>query len=187
MRESSEVMVLLSGGIDSMACVHFFKEMGRMPCGLFIDYGQPPADRESKCAKMIAEHFGIILYSSQWKSIQQKKSGYIPARNAFLLITALMEKPTEVNTIVLGIHSGTSYPDCQTKFMDKMQQIFDLYSSDKTRISCPFIDFQKVELYSYCKEQHLPIELTYSCESSSLEPCGKCLSCIDREMLNVGT
>ena len=187
MPESSEVMVLLSGGIDSMACVHFSIEMGRKPCGLFIDYGQPPALQESKSAKLVAKHFGITLYSTKFKSLQKKKSGYIPARNAFLLASALMEKPSAVHTIALGIHAGTSYFDCQPSFINKKQELFNFYSNNRVRIMCPFIEFQKAELYSYCRDRKLPFELTYSCEASSSRPCGKCLSCLDRELLNVST
>jgi 7-cyano-7-deazaguanine synthase in queuosine biosynthesis len=38
-----EVLVLLSGGIDSAACLDFYKELGRPPCALFVDYGHPAA------------------------------------------------------------------------------------------------------------------------------------------------
>jgi 7-cyano-7-deazaguanine synthase len=187
MRESSEVMVLLSGGIDSMACLHFFQEMGRKTCALFIDYGQPAASREAKCVKQLSRYFKIHLISTIWKPILKKRSGYIPSRNAFLLTTALMEKPPAVKTIVLGIHAGTSYSDCQPSFIHKIQQVYDLYCKKRVRISCPFLDFQKGEIYAYCIQHHLPLDLTYSCEARSDRPCGKCLSCKDRELLHAGT
>jgi len=33
-----EVLVLLSGGIDSAACIDFYRDFGRPPFGLFVDY-----------------------------------------------------------------------------------------------------------------------------------------------------
>lgn len=40
-----EVLVLLSGGIDSTACLDFYLQLGRPSCALFVDYGQPAAVR----------------------------------------------------------------------------------------------------------------------------------------------
>ena len=183
MQIKEEVMVLLSGGIDSMATVHFFAAMRRKPCAMFIDYGQAALLSEKRSAAHIAKFFRINLLTAHWDPIIPKHAGYIAGRNAFLLLAGLMEKPPSVTTIALGIHAGTSYSDCSSHFVDEMQKIFDIYCDGRTHISCPFIDFQKIEIFSYCKENHLPLELTYSCESGP-NPCGKCLSCKDRELLN---
>jgi len=48
--QESEVLVLLSGGIDSAACVAFFQNRGNGVGGMFVDYGQISAAREKKAA-----------------------------------------------------------------------------------------------------------------------------------------
>ena len=53
------VIVLLSGGIDSMACVEFYLKQGYSVEGLFFDYGQPALKAESVAANRIATHYGI--------------------------------------------------------------------------------------------------------------------------------
>lgn len=175
--------MLLSGGIDSMATVHFFLSLGRKPCAIFIDYGQAALSRERKSAKLVSTHFNIQLFFAHWSAVIRKQAGYIPGRNGFLLMAGLMEKPPSVRTIALGIHAGTSYSDCTHDFVDRMQKVFDVYSNGKVHISSPFMDFEKNEIYSYCREYNLPFDLTYSCEAGP-KPCGKCLSCKDRELLN---
>lgn len=181
---NSEVLILLSGGVDSAACVDFYIDFGRPPCGLFIDYGQPAARREVESAKAIADYYSIPLFYSKWEGHTIKTSGFINGRNCFLVTAALMERPDSVSVISLGVHSGTDYQDCSKHFLIKMQNIIDLYENGKIELSAPFIDFTKSEVYSYCIKRRVPIESTYSCESGGPMPCGECLSCKDREMLN---
>jgi len=52
-------IVLLSGGIDSAACVAFYKQLGHDVSGLFIDYGQPVREQEERSAAAIAAHYKI--------------------------------------------------------------------------------------------------------------------------------
>ena len=179
-----EVLVLLSGGVDSAACVDFYIEFGRPSCGLFIDYGQPASRNEAKSAKAIADYYSIPLLYSKWEGHTTKTSGFINGRNSFLITAALMERPVTISVIAIGIHSGTVYQDCSKHFLTKMQNIIDLYENGRIELSAPFIDFTKSEIYSYCIERRVPIELTYSCESGDPTPCGECLSCKDREMLD---
>ena len=183
---NKEVLILLSGGIDSTACVDFYIEFGRPPCGLFIDYGQPAARKEADSAKAISDYYSIPMIFSKWNGHADKTSGFINGRNSFFITAALMERPINVSVIAIGIHSGIDYKDCSKKFLTSMQNVIDIYENGRLHLSAPFIDFTKAEIYSYCIERRIPIELTYSCENGGSTPCGKCLSCKDREILNAG-
>ena len=55
----SVTTVLLSGGMDSMACVHVVKAAGAEARGLYIDYNQTSARREEAAARQVAAYFGI--------------------------------------------------------------------------------------------------------------------------------
>ena len=180
------MLILLSGGIDSTACVTFYKDLGRSSCGLFIDYGQPALKQEAESAKTIANYYSIPLLSSMWIGNRIKSSGYICGRNSFLITAALMECPESVSVIAIGIHSGTNYSDCSPQFLNKMQEVLDLYTLGKLHLSAPFLEFSKSEIYSYCMHKKIPVNLTYSCEWGGPMPCGECLSCKDREILNAG-
>jgi 7-cyano-7-deazaguanine synthase len=182
-----EVMVLLSGGIDSTACLDFYVEIGRPPCGLFIDYGQPAAAQEIRSARAVARHYSIPLLHLKLQGQMPKTVGLIPGRNCFLISTALMEHPPSVSVIAIGIHSGTGYADCSESFLARMQAAIDLLEPPRVYLAAPFITWMKAEIYAYCYQRRVPIDLTYSCEQGGPHPCGQCLSCKDREMLHART
>lgn len=45
-----EALVLLSGGIDSAACVAFYRRLGNDVAAVFVDYGQPVREQEERSA-----------------------------------------------------------------------------------------------------------------------------------------
>ena len=180
---SAKVRVLLSGGIDSSACVAFYLEQGFSVNSIFVDYGQIAAPREIEAARAIARHYNIPFSRLTWSGLHRKKAGFIRGRNAFLLVAALMELPEHAGILALGIHAGTHYQDCSLSFVRKMQSIFDTYTQGKIQIGAPFLNWEKSDIWVYSKSQGVPMELTYSCERGKDQPCGLCLSCRDLEIL----
>lgn len=178
------VEVLLSGGIDSTACLAFYQEQGFSVQSTFIEYGQLASQRESKAARAIADHFGVRLMHLKWTGGSPKDSGLINGRNAFILIGALMETTEKVSTLGIGIHSGTHYLDCGPHFIMRMQSVFDIYTGGRVQIGTPFLRWTKNDIWAYCISKKVPLELTYSCELGLDQPCGKCLSCHDLDVLN---
>ncbi len=182
-----EVLVLLSGGIDSTACVDFYKQMGRPPCAVFIDYGQLAAEMEAVAANAIAQYYAVPLIHLVWRGYRLKADGLIPARNCFLISAALMERPSSVSVIAIGVHAGTDYPDCGESFMEAMQAVLNVYDNPPVQLTAPFATWAKADIIAYCELRNVPIYLTYSCERGTEPPCGLCLSCMDRRSLLAGT
>lgn len=182
--EDPEVLVLLSGGADSSACVQFFLEIGRPTAALFLDYQQAALKQEAQAARRIAEHYGIPFSCARWSGNRTKGAGVIPGRNAFLLAAGAMELPPSVNAVAIGIHAGTDYSDCSSTFVDRMQAIYDLYYSGRVKIVAPFLDWAKNEIWAYAYSAGVPLSLTYSCEAGGQPPCMRCESCRDRELLD---
>ena len=137
-----------------------------------------------KAAKAVTKYYDIPLSKLTWSGIHKKNVGIIHGRNAFLLVASLMEFPEVSGIMALGIHSGTLYPDCSPSFVRKMQSIFDMYTQGNIRIGTPFIKWTKRDIWSFCVSRQVPLHLTYSCERGFNQPCGKCLSCRDLEVLN---
>jgi len=179
------VAVLLSGGIDSTACVDLYLDIGRPPIGVFIDYGQPAATDERKSVDLITRYYSIPLLCCTWSSPSRKSPGFIQGRNAFLLTSALLEIPQQILLVALGIHSGTSYPDCSVEFLVRMQAVIDSSSKNGLQIAAPFINWTKSEIIDYCCYRKIPLEMTFSCEQGG-KPCGECLSCRDRREIYAG-
>lgn len=185
--KSGNVCVLLSGGIDSTACIAFYLRKNFSVCCLFIDYGQAAAQREFLSAKAIAKHYHVSLARLTWSGLHRKNAGLVFGRNAFLLISALMEMPRYSGIIAIGAHSGTNYYDCTSTFFHKMQSIFDSYTKGMIQIGVPFLKWTKHDIMKFCRSYKVPISLTYSCELGLDQPCGQCLSCRDLEILNACT
>ena len=182
--KSSRVLILISGGLDSTACIKYYQDLGFQVEGFFVDYGQKARLRECLSVGKIADYYKINSDTLTIHSTLNLSSGEIRARNGFLIMAALLAKPDFSGLLSLGIHSGVPYYDCSKEFIKKMNGIVTEYSDGQIKIDTPFIDWDKKMIVSYCRDSGVPIHLTYSCETGD-EPCRKCLSCLDRSALNV--
>ncbi len=181
----NNAVVLISGGIDSAACVHYYLDQEFHVRGLFIDYGQVAKDYEEIAASSIGLHYGIEIDKASFSIPHHFGVGEIRGRNAFLVLAALLFYPRLRGIISLGIHAGTQYYDCSEFFIKDIKAILDQYTDGVVRIDVPFLEWDKAMIYTYCKENNIPIHLTYSCEAGMNPPCGKCRSCRDRKALDV--
>lgn len=180
----SRALVLTSGGIDSTACVKYYQDLGFDVEGFFVNYGQNALLKEYECVEKIATFYKIKYKTLTIQSSLNLPSGEIMGRNGFLIMAALLANPDFTGLLSLGIHSGVPYYDCSKEFVEKMNVIVTECSNGQIKIDTPFIDWDKKMIVSYCRDAGVPIHLTYSCETGD-EPCGKCLSCLDRSALNV--
>lgn len=175
-------LVLMSGGLDSLACIAYYRDAGLAPEALFVDYGQPARIKEREAVTRLSNLLDLPLSVVAVTGVSTT-AGYIAGRNAFLLNLALMRSAPGPGLISLGIHSGTSYEDCTEQFVHRMQAIFDVYSNGVLRIDAPFLSWSKVSIWNFLDSHQYPVNLTYSCEAGDI-PCGKCLSCLDVQSLH---
>lgn len=166
--------------MDSSAMIRFFLDRGNQVKGLFIDYGQLALTHEKKAVKAISEYYSIKVDCLKWTLGKKSGQGEIPGRNLILLSAALNHFSFNSGIIALGIHRGTQYADCSLAFIQAVQQVFDIYKDGQIQVEAPFIDMDKGQIWQYCKENKVPLNLTYSCERGENPPCGKCLSCLDK-------
>jgi 7-cyano-7-deazaguanine synthase len=134
---------------------------------------------------MIAKEAAINLSEAQI-DVGPIPSGVILGRNALLLSVALMILPTP-RILALGIHAGTSYPDCSPAFVASMQGLMDVYSDGQVRVGAPFLSWSKGDIWAYVRSTDAAWRHCYSCEHGGELPCGICPSCKDVEALNAGT
>lgn len=180
-----ETLVLLSGGIDSCATLALYRQRSMSVHALFVDYGQAAVVPECAAMERVAAHYGADVRVAKLSGLGRFGDGYIRGRNALLLQTALAAAPFETGQIAIGIHAGTSFPDCSTGFVSEMQRCFDVYGAGRIRVVAPFIDDDKRGVIDFCREAHVPMALTYSCERGTMPSCGECLSCRDRLAFDV--
>jgi 7-cyano-7-deazaguanine synthase len=179
----SVVTVLLSGGIDSTACVHFYNRQRFSVRPLFIDYGQPASRAEAKSARAVSAFYKLSLENVRLSGPRIPKSGEILGRNLVLFSAALMKVGMSTNIIALGVHAGTRYFDCGPDFTVLCEKLLEGYTDGRVQLGTPFLKMDKGKIWEYCKRYSVPVHLTWSCESSNGKPCGNCLSCKDKESL----
>ena len=174
-----KIILLFSGGLDSLACAQFYLNTNAFVTGLYVNYGQKSSCLEQEAALALSKRLGIRFKIITVEGGDKWGAGEVRGRNAFLLFLALMNCDNDTSIISMGIHSGTNYWDCSNAFIKQMQSMFDSLCGRRISIGCPFITFTKQEIYQYCIQEKLPISMTYSCENGTIPPCGTCLSCRD--------
>ncbi len=182
-KASNAATVLMSGGIDSTACVHLLCSRGIDVDGLFIDHGQAAAQQEAKAVSALAAHLGIVVRRAGLSGSVPIGPGEIPGRNAFLIFTALLLNGGRSGLLGLGLHAGTPYYDCSGAFVTAIGQLVAEQTDGKVSVVAPFLTWPKQDVYDYFVSAGLPINATYSCEAGTDPICGLCSSCRDRNIL----
>lgn len=172
--------MLFSGGIDSS--VLSLMLANRNPELLLVDYGQMANRAERTAAETLASLWKRPLARISIRGLKPA-SGEIVGRNALLVYVALSSRP-RARRVHLGIHAESLYRDCSPEFVKLMQGTLDFHTGGDMRLSVPLIDLSKAEVVQLAQSLALPLNLTHSCEAAD-EPCGKCESCRDREVLGV--
>jgi 7-cyano-7-deazaguanine synthase len=188
----ANAIVLLSGGLDSMAAAAMLKSAGHDVSGLFIDFGQLSAERETIAAAAVASVLNVPLRTCAVPALRPADPGLLPGRNGMFVHLALhlatrsdgLVTTPYAGLIALGIHARSRYPDCGEPFVRAMQELLDLYTGGIVSISAPFLGTTKEGIWAFCLEERLPLDLTYSCELGLDQPCSRCLSCDDRRRLS---
>jgi 7-cyano-7-deazaguanine synthase len=183
-RDKLPCLVLISGGIDSAACLRYYLHRQHPVAGLFVDYGQPAQHMERRAAVAICERLGIRLGVSQVEG-PAVGVGLIRSRNALLLMLALMLTEFDIGLVSMGVHAGTTYPDCSPPFIRHVQSLYDLYTGGRIRVDAPFLEWSKRDVYDFAVGHGVPVDLTYSCLAGAQQPCKICESCRDLEALGV--
>lgn len=177
--------MLASGGIDSTALIHFYKEQNYLITCLHFQYRQLSANSEYKAVKNIAKYYDVPLetFYLEYK-FKKRKDEYI-GRNAIFILMALSFSISEdIKRIAIGINKTSHYYDCSKNFLIDIQRIIDGYYSGTHQVEAPFLQLTKFQIIKYCIEKEIPLELTYSCLRKENLPCGECEACIDRRGLN---
>ena len=177
-RDTMDALVLLSGGIDSLACLVHYRSAGADTAALYVDYGQPAAMQERAAVARIASATGTSVSEVSVAGLRVN-TGEIRGRNALLLSLGLMRFSAAAGLIGIGLHAGSRYADCSPLFVNEMQSVVDLYRDGTIRVSAPFLTWRKRDIWNYLRTLDAPVDLTYSCERGGHQPCQNCLSCLD--------
>jgi 7-cyano-7-deazaguanine synthase len=200
-------VVLLSGGMDSAACLALVTREGAPVDALTLDYGQRHV-RELRAARALARRYrvrrhevvtlplGRLLRSSltdRRRTIPTRPTGpgripstYVPARNTIFLAVALgFAESRGATSIVIGANAidYAGYPDCRPEFLRAFERLARVATKTgvegtrRLRVRAPLLAMTKADIVRLGERLGVPWSLTWSCYTGRSVPCGRCDSC----------
>ncbi|MBI2058685.1 MAG: 7-cyano-7-deazaguanine synthase [Nitrospirae bacterium] len=187
---AAEVLVLLSGGLDSAVLLAWVKAQGRTPVVLDFDF---PArlNAERRAAESLARSAGIErIHRVSLPFVETPNeafSNYIPRRNLmFYGIAASMAEQWSLPEIYGGhIRSDAdSFPDARPEYFESLNTLIAAASlrsgNHRCRIITPFVSMDKPQIVRMGNDLGVPFELTWSCLRDGDAHCRECSSCRER-------
>ena len=200
-----KVIVLLSGGVDSVTAFYAALKEHNVLCALSFHYGSKHNERELECARHHAslhevrhETISLGFMDSLFRSDllqsggeiptgryteENMKSTVVPFRNGIMLaIAAGLAESLGATGIVIGAHSGdhSIYPDCQPEFMAAMDGAVQAGTYDRIRILSPFLGLDKGGIVRLGSDLGVDYGRTWSCYRGEALQCGACGTCVER-------
>lgn len=178
------MIVLLSGGIDSLVCAELYHKMGQLTGCVFVDYRHPASAQESAKASRFCNARGVPLrrftfYGLHLADMQDGTGAQVvPHRNA-LLLSAAANAASEMggHTLVIGAAKAdqADYADCHRPFFDMMAGALGM------DILTPLINDDKPAIIKRGRALGLTKSDTWSCYGNGPMACGACASCAEAE------
>ena len=200
-----KVVVLCSGGLDSVTALHWARRNHTLVAVLSFDYGAKHNHREIPCAIEHARKIGVShqiipldFIGKYFVSDLLKGGGEIPAghyaaenmrrtvvpfRNGIMLAAAAgFAESAGAGGLVIAAHSGdhTIYPDCREDFMRAMGDAMRLGTYAGIELFRPFITMDKRQIVTEGMRLGVDYALTWSCYKGGELHCGVCGTCVER-------
>ena len=200
-----KVVVLVSGGMDSVTALYEAHAHHEVRCALSFDYGSKHNAREIPFARHHAEKLGLThlmipldFMAAHFTSDLLKGGGQIPAghyeeasmkktvvpfRNGIMLaIAAGLAESRDAQGLVIAAHAGDHaiYPDCREPFMQAMADAVKLGTYAAIEILRPFIAMNKASIARRGAELGVDFAQTWSCYVGGEIHCGECGTCVER-------
>lgn len=200
-----KVVVLLSGGMDSVSALYEARTTGEVVAALTFDYGSKHNAREIPMAREHAVRLGIPhhvvsldfmgrLFRSDLLSgggeipdghyeESNMKRTVVPFRNGILLsVAAGLAESVGAEGVVIAAHAGDHaiYPDCREAFLEAMAEAIRLGTYAGIRILRPFVAMTKAGIAARGAALGVDFARTWSCYKGGAVHCGMCGTCVER-------
>jgi len=198
-------LIILSGGMDSVTCLHHHKQAG-ITHALNFDYGSKHNAMEQEKARVNCDKLGIdfkiisldfigkYFKSDLLKSGDDVPEGHyaeesmkrtvVPFRNAIMLSIATgYAESLKLDRVYIANHAGdhTIYPDCRLDFVKAFGDSMKLGTWAGVSLIAPYTLLTKRQIAEIGKQIGVDYAETYTCYRGGLKHCGKCGSCTERK------
>lgn len=200
-----KVVVLLSGGMDSVTAFYQALQEHEVVAALSFHYGAKHHDKELpmarwQCAKagiphriasldFVAREFHSDLLQSggaipdgHYEEESMKRT-VVPFRNGIMLaIAAGFAESHGAEGIVIAAHSGDHaiYPDCREDFLEPMARAISSGTYARIQLLRPFVSMDKADIARRGAELGIDFAHTWSCYKGEELHCGSCGTCVER-------
>jgi len=200
-----KVIVLCSGGMDSVTALHWAARAHAVTGAVSFDYGAKHNTREIPFAAehaaalgvphttipldFVGRHFASNLLKSG-ASIpeghyedQTMRQTVVPFRNGIMLAAAGgLAESVGAEGLVIAAHSGDHaiYPDCREDFMQAMAAALRSGTYAGIELLRPFIAMNKAGIAAEGARLGVDFARTWSCYVGGAIHCGKCGTCVER-------
>jgi 7-cyano-7-deazaguanine synthase len=188
MMNSTSIVHLLSGGLDSVVMLHDLHGQGcKIHCALF-DYKQRHA-QELIWAKHHCGALGVMFTTFEIPQLRGSEltdgSGgvIVPNRNAILLSMAVnlaVSCRAELVTFAANKDDEAMFPDCRHEFVNAFNEMLRS-AGIEVQVCAPYLDETKARIAAIGHEMGVELSETWSCYRGGVKPCGKCEACNKRE------
>ncbi|HNC22806.1 MAG TPA: 7-cyano-7-deazaguanine synthase QueC [Opitutaceae bacterium] len=200
-----KVVVLCSGGMDSVTALHWARREHQLVAAVSFNYGAKHNPRELPFAAEHASRLGVRhevisldfvnrLFSSHLLQgggaipdghyeASNMKQTVVPFRNAIMLsIAAGFAESAGADGLVIAAHGGDHaiYPDCREDFMVAMGEAMRLGTYARVELLRPFIALSKSGIAQEGARLGVDYSRTWSCYKGGARHCGKCGTCVER-------
>lgn len=199
------VLVVLSGGMDSVTLLHFYRTLRMQLHAVSFDYGQRHK-KELDFARLNAQRLGaqhttidvsflqrVFAPSSQTSAgiavphghytDESMRKTVVPGRNMVMLSLAIsLALKEKCGIVAFGAHGGDHaiYPDCRPEFVDAMRAAGLTCDWTQVKVAAPFLSFDKGQIASLGHSLGVVWEETWSCYEGGSYHCGRCGTCTER-------
>lgn len=200
------VIVLVSGGMDSLTVAAMANEKYENLAFLHLNYGQKTSQKEKECFDKIADFYKVdhklrkvidmtflsqiggssltdsrIAVSDYEGDSDEIPSSYVPFRNTHIIAMAVSwAEVIGAKKIYIGANYEDSpgYPDCRPSYYEAYNKLIKEGTKDgDIQIETPIIMMKKSEIIEVAKKHSAPLEMTWSCYARADVACGICDSC----------
>jgi 7-cyano-7-deazaguanine synthase len=200
-----KVVVLCSGGMDSVTALYWAAREHELCAAVSFDYGAKHNHRETPFAAEHAGRLGVrheivtldfvneLFASDLLKSGGEIPEGHyaaanmkqtvVPFRNAIMLSIACgFAESIGGQGLVIAAHGGdhTIYPDCRENFMRAMGEAMEAGTYAGITLLRPFIALDKGGIVAEGARLGVDFARTWSCYKGGTLHCGKCGTCVER-------
>jgi 7-cyano-7-deazaguanine synthase len=205
MSSKKKVVVLCSGGMDSVTVLHWASKEHEVMGAISFNYGSKHNAREIPFAAEHAAALGVkhevvaldfidrLFESDLLKSggdvpdghyaAENMKSTVVPFRNAIMLSVATgWAESIGASALAIGAHTGdhTIYPDCRPEFVKAMGDAMRVGTYAGIELLCPFVDVTKGGIAAAGAKLGVDLSRTWSCYKGGELHCGTCGTCVER-------